>query len=112
MNVELIASALGVTDPIAEGALPLTMVDGRPVTISTSWSVESQRVARQRGTPLVVLDAVDPADPTAARPNPLQRHRGACGRLTSACSSGLEVLPIAMASTRRTRRGSSGRSWR
>lgn len=65
MNVDRFLAALGATAG-SDAALPLVMVDGRPVTISRRWSTDAVETAGRRATPLVVAtDDGRPPRPTA-----------------------------------------------
>ena len=59
MNLDRFTSAIGVTDPVVPGGLPLADVDGRPVTVAVGWSAEALHVAARRRTALVIVDPGD-----------------------------------------------------
>lgn len=52
----LVLGALGLPVPGSTDALPLAVLDGRPLTVTARLSARALAVAAERGTPLLVVD--------------------------------------------------------
>ena len=59
MNTNVFFAALGVPAPESADGVPLVSIDGRSVSVMTAWSADAARLARRRGSALLVVEDTD-----------------------------------------------------